>query len=35
MPGIVYGSSGWLRLNAGCPRSKIKEGLSRFKKAIK
>ena len=36
MKGEVYGENGkgYLRLNAGCPRAKLKEGLQRFKKAM-
>lgn len=36
MDGSVYGGNGnnFLRLNVGCPRSKLIEGLSRLKKAI-
>ncbi|MGX8833841.1 MalY/PatB family protein [Amedibacillus sp. YH-ame6] len=36
MAGEVYGENGkgYLRLNAGCPRSKLEEGLERFKKAM-
>ena len=34
MKGEVYGSEKYLRLNCGCPLSKLKEGLERFKKSI-
>lgn len=34
MKGEVYGSEKYLRLNCGCPISKLKEGLERFKKSI-
>lgn len=34
MSGQVYGAPGYLRINIGCQRSKLKEGLSRLKKAI-
>lgn len=36
MKGEIYGENGakYLRMNLGCPRSKIKEGLKRFKKAM-
>lgn len=37
MNGDVYGANGagYLRLNAGCPRAKLEEGLKRFKKAMR
>ncbi len=36
MKGETYGSNGkkYLRMNLGCPRSKLQEGLQRFKKAM-
>ena len=36
MKGETYGENGtkYLRMNLGCPRSKIEEGLKRFKKAM-
>ncbi|ADU69072.1 MalY/PatB family protein [Pantoea sp. At-9b] len=36
MPGSTYGaaSRGWLRLNAGCPRTKLDEGLNRLIAAL-
>jgi cysteine-S-conjugate beta-lyase len=36
MPGEMYGENGkgFLRMNVGCPSSKVKEGLQRLKKAI-
>ena len=36
MKGEIYGENGakYLRMNLGCPRSKIEEGLKRFKKAM-
>ena len=36
MPGSTYGeaSQGYLRLNAGCPRSKLDEGLDRLLAAL-
>ena len=36
MPGVIYGEEGknYLRLNIGCPREKVKDGLSRLKLAI-
>lgn len=36
MDGKVYGGNGdlFLRLNVGCPRSKLKEGLKRLKKSL-
>ncbi|MEH7306647.1 MalY/PatB family protein [Neobacillus drentensis] len=36
MSGQTYGDNGkgYLRMNVGCPRSKVMEGLQRFKKAI-
>ncbi|WP_312664405.1 aminotransferase class I/II-fold pyridoxal phosphate-dependent enzyme, partial [Pantoea sp. CTOTU49201] len=37
MPGSTYGaaSRGYLRLNAGCPRSKLDDGLDRLIAALK
>ncbi len=36
MPGETYGENGkgFLRMNVGCPRSKVVEGLARLKKAV-
>ncbi|MFV0393166.1 MAG: MalY/PatB family protein [Coprobacillaceae bacterium] len=34
MPGEVYGGKKYLRLNCGCPLSKLEEGMKRFKIAI-
>ena len=36
MPGVTYGEEGknYLRLNIGCPREKVKDGLSRLKLAV-
>ncbi|MCU4716184.1 pyridoxal phosphate-dependent aminotransferase [Bacillus cereus] len=36
MPGEIYGENGkgFLRMNVGCPSSKVIDGLQRFKKAI-
>ena len=34
MSGVNYGMSGFLRLNSGCPRSKLTEGLERLRAAI-
>ena len=36
MKGETYGSNGkgYLRMNCGCPRSKLLEGLQRMKKAV-
>lgn len=36
MAGETYGpgGEGWLRMNLGCPRSKVEEGLGRFKHAV-
>ena len=36
MDGQVYGENGqgFLRMNCGCPRSKLEEGLKRMKKAM-
>lgn len=36
MPGVTYGESGssFIRLNVGCPKSKLMEGLHRLKRAI-
>lgn len=36
MPGATYGEDGknYLRLNVGCPRKKVEDGLSRIKKAL-
>lgn len=35
MPGKTYKMSGFLRMNAGCPRSKLIEGLNRLKLSLK
>jgi len=36
MDGAVYGESGkqFLRLNIGCPRSKLEEGMTRLTKSL-
>lgn len=34
MKGEVYGLEKYLRLNCGCPKSKLKDGLNRIKKAM-
>lgn len=34
MKGEVYGSEKYLRINCGCPLSKLKDGMSRFKKSM-
>lgn len=34
MDGNHYGKDKYLRMNVGCPRSKVEEGLKRFKKAL-
>ena len=36
MKGETYGSNGkgYLRMNCGCPRAKLLEGLQRMKKAV-
>lgn len=34
MSGITYGATGYLRLNCGCPREKLAEGMRRIKLAI-
>lgn len=34
MPGEAYGSEKYLRLNCGCPRSKLEDGMERFKMGI-
>ena len=34
MSGKVYGKPGYLRLNCGCPRSKLEEGMCRIKMAM-
>ena len=34
MKGEIYGSPKYLRMNIGCPQSKLKEGLRRFKIAM-
>ena len=31
MKGEIYGGPKYLRMNIGCPQSKLKEGLRRFK----
>lgn len=34
MDGSVYGMDNFLRINIGCPRSKLEEGLKRLKDAV-
>lgn len=34
MPGGTYGSRGYLRMNLGCPRAKLAEGIDRMKKGL-
>lgn len=34
MKGEVYGSEKYLRINCGCPLSKLKEGMERFKRSL-
>ncbi|GAA2964562.1 MULTISPECIES: MalY/PatB family protein [Streptomyces] len=34
MPGGVYGASGFLRLNAGCPRSKVEAGVEALVRGV-
>lgn len=34
MPGKVYGDENYLRMNLGCPRGKLMEGLERMKRAM-
>lgn len=34
MSGINYGDASYLRMNIGCPRSKLEEGLNRVEKAL-
>ena len=34
MKGEIYGGPKYLRMNIGCPQSKLKEGLRRFKIAM-
>ncbi|MEV2245203.1 MalY/PatB family protein [Streptomyces sp. NPDC049970] len=34
MPGAAYGAPGFLRLNVGCPRSKVEAGLSALVRAV-
>lgn len=34
MSGMMYGANDHLRMNLGCPRSKVIDGLQRFKKAM-
>ncbi|MFV0246447.1 MAG: MalY/PatB family protein [Mycoplasmatales bacterium] len=34
MDGSVYGVDHYLRINIGCPRSKLEEGLKRFKESV-
>ncbi|WP_406428731.1 MalY/PatB family protein [Streptomyces sp. NBC_01589] len=35
MPGAVYGAEGFLRLNVGCPRSKVEAGVEALVRALK
>lgn len=35
MPGKAYGDENYLRMNLGCPREKLMEGLERMKRALK
>lgn len=35
MPGTIYGNNHYLRMNIGCPRSKLIEGLKRMKIALR
>lgn len=35
MAGEVYGGPGYLRMNLGCPRTKLEEGIERMKKGLK
>ena len=34
MPGAVYGAPGFLRLNAGCPRSKVEAGVAALVRGV-
>ena len=34
MPGRTYGEENYLRMNLGCPRGKLREGMERMKRAI-
>ena len=34
MPGAVYGAEGFLRLNVGCPRSKVEAGVDALVRAL-
>lgn len=34
MPGKAYGDENYLRMNLGCPRGKLMEGLERMKRAL-
>lgn len=34
MPGKTYGGPGYLRMNLGCPRSKLTDGIDRMKKGL-
>lgn len=34
MPGKIYGDENYLRMNLGCPREKLRDGLGRIKKAL-
>ena len=34
MAGEVYGGPGYLRMNLGCPRTKLAEGIKRMKKGL-
>lgn len=34
MPGKAYGDENYLRMNLGCPRGKLMEGLERVKRAL-
>ena len=34
MPGKTYGEENYLRMNLGCPREKLREGMERMKRAF-
>lgn len=34
MPGSAYGDKNYLRMNLGCPKAKLEDGLERMKKAV-
>lgn len=34
MPGKTYGQENYLRMNLGCPRKKLREGMARMKRAL-